>query len=1049
MVRKLFVALVAVLLITSASFSQTGKISGKVTDRETGDALPGANVVLVGTTLGAATDVGGKFVILSVPTGVYTIKAAFIGYRQVEIVNARVSSGLTTQLDFELPSEALEVSEISIVAERPLVNRNATNAVRIQSYEEMKNLPLRGVAAAIALQPGIVLFNGQLFIRGGRENDVGYYLEGANVRDRDGGAQNALGGSNPVGVIPEALEEFQVQAGGYTAEFGGANAGIIRQTLKSGGSEYGFTFQFETDDFANEGDQFLDTYSYGYNDFTATFSGPVPGTNNKLRFFAAGERRTLDDYIQRFNRGFSVTHVDEEEFAAMTQAEQLASIQAGRFPITLEENRNDDTEAAIQALGIDFPNGNVPGADREEWIGNGTLTYDAKPFLFRLGASFNWRKQDEVIGRIPTMAFNQDRLEQEEFSSALVNFRITHLLSSKSFYEVNLSYFDRRAKTYDPIMGDNFWALWDSTANAAKGIPFFDQDSPWQGGDQPMEVFGFDFTAPGSPVQSNTWKNKRKYLGGSFNFTTQLPQHEVKFGASYERWSVRQFQYTSGDALALFRAARTNPDFLRRALAGDRSDPDVVLAQAQLSSVARVNEFNYGYDIFGNEIDEDGVAGQRNPVYFSVYLQDKFEANDLVINAGIRIDVIDNDNFTFDDPANPPWDQTSFALDETKIKEADTDVEISPRLGLAFPVTDRTVFHLQYGRFVQPVRQQDLFTGTKRWNDLFTAANTFQNNLVGLDLDPEVTTQYEIGFNQQFSDNAAFDITTFYKNIKDLLQVVAITADANSPSGDYNVLQNLDFATTAGVEFSLTMRRTNRVAANVNYTFSRALGTGSTQTSSISAVEGGTDIPTTISPLTFHRSQVGSFNLDYRFGRGDGGPILEQLGANLLFRFQSGHPYTFSTGTFGQQDEQVGGQITDPRSRFPLEAVNASTTPWNFQLDLRLDKTIDFGKFRTNFYVYVQNLTNRENVLNVFLRTGNAFNDGFLDDAELSGSILDKRDQVNPGFGAAAYEFLYRAQNLGGNAYNFRADGTGPDNFNGREVLSQPRQIRVGARFEF
>ncbi|MFQ5650520.1 MAG: carboxypeptidase-like regulatory domain-containing protein [bacterium] len=1048
MIRRSFMTLFAVLFLSSLGFSQTGKVSGKVVDRETGDALPGANVVIVGTTFGAATDVTGEFVILSVPTGVYTLRSSFIGYRDITIEYVRVNSGLTTSLEFALPSEALEVSEISIVAERPLVNKNSTNAVRIQGYDDMKNLPIRGVTAAVALQPGIVQYNGELYIRGGRENDVGYFLEGANIRDRDGGSQVALGGANPVGVIPEALEEFQIQAGGYTAEFGGANAGIIRQTLKTGGSDYNFTFQFETDDFTNAGETFFDTFSYGYRDLTATLGGPVPGTNDRLRFFVAGERRLTTDYIQRFNRGFNFQHVDETEFNALSQDEQLASIAQGRFPIILEVSRDADLEASLQKQGLVYLDGNTPNADREEWVGNGTLVFDANPLIFRLGGSFNWRRQDEVIGNIPSMIFN-NRIEQEEFSSALINLKATHLLGAKSFYELNLSYFDRREHQYDPIMRDNFWALWDSTANAARGVQFFNIDQPWRGGTQVMEVYGFDFEAPGSPIQSNTVKTKRNYFGGSFNFTTQLPQHELKIGVSYERWTVRNFSITAQTALNFLRGARQNPDILRQALAGDRSDPQVLAAQRNLGALARGVSFNYGYDVFGNEIDVDGVDGPRHPKYFSAYIQDKFEASDLVINAGVRLDVIDNDDFTFSDTSNPPWDQANFGLIQDQLRKVDAQVEVSPRLGIAFPVTDRTVFHLQYGRFVQAPRLTDIYNGSKWFDDIFTAGNTFQSNLVGLGLKPEITTQYEIGFNQQFSDNAAFDVTTFYKNIKDQIQVTRITTIAATAAGDYNVLANLDFATTAGVELSLTLRRTSRVAAQVNYTFSRALGTGSVANSAISGIEQQSEVPTAISPLDFHRAQTGSFNLDYRYGRGDGGAILEQLGANLLFTFQSGHPYTFARGDFGQQDESLGGQITDPRSRFPLENVNASTTPWNFQIDLRVDKTIDFGKFNTNFYVYVQNITNRENVINVFQRTGNAFDDAFLSDDQLSNSVLTRRNEVNPGFGAAAYEALYRAINLGGNAINFRSDLTGPQNFNGLEVLGVPRQIRVGARFEF
>ncbi len=1035
MVQKTILALVAVLLVASVAFSQSGKITGRVLDRETGDALPGANVSIVGTTLGAATDVSGDFVVLSVPTGIYSIKANFIGYREVTIDNIRVSSGLTTQLDFELPSEALEVSEISIIAERPLVNKNATNAVRIRGYEEIKNLPLRGVGAAVALQPGIVTVNNSIFIRGGRENDTGFFLEGANVRDRMGDGAGELGGDNPVTVIPEALEEFQIQAGGFNAEFGGASAGLIRQTLKSGGPQYNFTFQFETDDLAGgPGDTFLSTPSFGYRDLTATLGGPVPGFNNKLRFFVAAERRLMDDRIQRFNRGFNFQHSATPDFAN------------NRFPLILETNRDAELEAAIQRTGLVMPENNVPNASREEWIGNGSLVLDAKPFIFRLSGSMSWRQQDEVVPDISEMLLN-DRVEQEELSTALINLKMTHLVSSKSFYELSFNYMDRREFQYDPVFGNNFWALWDSTASAAQGIDFFSRTNLWRGGTNPMEIYGFDFEPPNSPFNSNTIKRKRGYVGGTFNFTTQLPQHEVKFGASLERWTARNMEYTSLSARNALTSARTNPDVFRRALAGDLS------AQREFAvGVGNGARFSYGYDVFGNEIDASGVDGARNPTYFSAYLQDKFEASDLVINAGVRLDVIDNDDFEFVDPSNPPWDITNRGLFEDQLKSVDANIEFSPRLGLAFPVTDRTVFHMQYGRFVQAPRLTDLYNGSAWYDAIFRGGTSFQTNVVGQALDPEVTTQYEIGFNQQFSDNAAFDVTTFYKSIKDQILVTRVTAAAASQSGDYNVMTNGDFATTAGVELSMTLRRTSRLAAQVNYTFSRALGTGSVPASAIAAVENLTELPTNISPLDFHRSQTGSFNLDYRWGRGDGGAILEQLGANLLLTFQSGHPYTLAEGDPGQQDESLGGQITDSRFRRPLENINASTTPWNFQFDLRLDKTVNFGRFSTNFYFYVQNLLDRENVINVFDRTGNAFNDGFLDDPELSASVITARGSqavvngLDASTGALAYEALYRAINLGGNALNYREDQS---NIAGLEVLGVPRQFRVGARFEF
>ena len=129
----------------------------------------------------------------------------------------------------------------------------------------------------------------------------------------------------------------------------------------------------------------------------------------------------------------------------------------------------------------------------------------------------------------------------------------------------------------------------------------------------------------------------------------------------------------------------------------------------------------------------------------------------------------------------------------------------------------------------------------------------------------------------------------------------------------------------------------------VNYTLTDAQGTGSLNNSAISSVENGDVRPTVISPLSFTQAHRGSINLDYRFEKGDGGPIMENFGANVLFTFNSGHPYTLSTGSIGQRGPNEGGILADddPRQRSPIESIGNSTTPWNFNFDLKLNKTVD------------------------------------------------------------------------------------------------------------
>ncbi len=219
MQRKVLLAVLCVL--SPVVIFAAGTIKGKVTDKATGDVLVGANISLTGTTLGAATNVNGEYTIVNVPVGVYTVRATFIGYAPVTVLNVRVNNDLTSYQDFALGSEAVALQAIEIVAEKPLVNKSATNAVRIITNDDIAILPVRGINNILALSPGVVVQDNTVFIRGGRLDEVGYYLDGVSIT-------NPVLGGRAVNIVQDAVEEIQVQAGGYNAEFGGANSGIIQ-----------------------------------------------------------------------------------------------------------------------------------------------------------------------------------------------------------------------------------------------------------------------------------------------------------------------------------------------------------------------------------------------------------------------------------------------------------------------------------------------------------------------------------------------------------------------------------------------------------------------------------------------------------------------------------------------------------------------------------------------------------------------------------------------------------------------------------------------------
>jgi outer membrane receptor protein involved in Fe transport len=425
---------------------------------------------------------------------------------------------------------------------------------------------------------------------------------------------------------------------------------------------------------------------------------------------------------------------------------------------------------------------------------------------------------------------------------------------------------------------------------------------------------------------------------------------------------------------------------------------------------------NYGYDIYGNALDS-GTNGPRYPIFGGFYIQDKIEFADLIINAGIRFDYYFTDSQEFADPNNVQFDEND-RIDPASLVDVDPFTNWSPRLGFSFPVTEKTVFHAQWGKFYQQSRLRDVYQGYNLVADNIKGGFAI-NTPVGFGLKPEQTTQYELGFRQQLGGNFAFDLTLFYKDIKDQVQQRTVFADSDANHLQYYAWVNGDFETVKGFEVRMDLRRVARIAGSFDYTFSDAQGTGSNPSSSFRSIwqspTADPFFPQQIAPVDFNQTHRGSVILDYRFGMGDGGPVLQRLGLNMLFQYSSGFNYTRWEG-FGN-------------ARSPLESLNFSSSPWTFRMDLKLDKTFAVGPIDLNLYLWMTNVFNTQNVVQVFNTSGDAYDDGWL--ATEQGTT---RTDGYARYGAdkgALHEKLYRTLTY---------DET---------YFGIPRQIRLGLRIDY
>jgi len=222
----LIVTVLLVFVCSTGTFAQSGKISGSVTDKDSGEPLPGANVTIVGTNYGAAASLEGDYYIINVPPGVYDVKAQFMGYKAMTVTNVNVNVNRTTDVKFRLELAVIEGQEVVVEASKVAQKKDQTSSIRNVGSETMDILPVESVGSVVSLQAGVVAGH----FRGGRDNEVSYMVDGMQTT-------NSFSSSGQsVSVEADAVEEVEVIKGTFNAEYGRAMSGIVNAVTKSGGN---------------------------------------------------------------------------------------------------------------------------------------------------------------------------------------------------------------------------------------------------------------------------------------------------------------------------------------------------------------------------------------------------------------------------------------------------------------------------------------------------------------------------------------------------------------------------------------------------------------------------------------------------------------------------------------------------------------------------------------------------------------------------------------------------------------------------------------------
>lgn len=261
----------------------TGKLVGKVTDTNTGEPLIGANILVQGTDLGAATDKDGQFIIINIPPGVYNVKVSYISYETVLIENVKIIVDQTTQLLVELSVKSVEVDEVVITAKSSMIHKDLTSSISVISRDEIESLPVSSFTELLGLQAGVVGSGSNLHIRGGRSNEVAYMIDGMLVQD-------PLLGGLATNINNDAIQEMSLLSGTFNAEYGNALSGVVNIVTRNGSDDYSGKIEARTSEFgASEYTRLHE------NRVNASFSGPL--FSNNLNFFISGEQNNVGSYL--------------------------------------------------------------------------------------------------------------------------------------------------------------------------------------------------------------------------------------------------------------------------------------------------------------------------------------------------------------------------------------------------------------------------------------------------------------------------------------------------------------------------------------------------------------------------------------------------------------------------------------------------------------------------------------------------------------------------------------------------------------------------------
>lgn len=969
--------------ISAYLFAGNGKLTGRVAEESTGEPLPFANVrishiilddgeeVTISAQYGAATDIDGHFVILNVPPGNYVVSASMVGYATSTQKGVLVSSDRTIEINFTLTTASVDIEQVVVVAERKVIKADVSATQEIITAAEIEESPVLRVDEYLNQLKGIELTSDAsgagLSVRGGAIRETDIRMDGISLQDPR--SENSYLGFNTATV-----EEYQVLTGGFEAKYGSIRSGLLNVVTKSGQRDR-YTFSVKGNVTPAGQKRFFGTNpwsdeSWIYRVFAGEYAmqGTVDNEDvpDELRYFTGwanpkigGEAGAGLDSLQKLelwkkqhpqypvaNRpdyyieGAVTGPIPGEaipiwgDFAKRTTFMFGARYQDSQFAFPLGPRPNFnfvdwnsqlklttifDNNMRLSVNGMVATINSVTGGRTASY--SNSLVDEASSFSYLSSTEASVNQQARLInGDNITNIFNLSRLQFQEQKYIIGGFKLTHPLSDNAFYTVDF----KVGHTYQEL-------------------------DPFSMDTSRADQYTYFTTADG--------KTKRYFVpnygspNGSTNHGLDLLSSYLVYGGLQRIDSSYSTVYSlSGDlTMQIGRHHQFGTGFT-----------------AKLSDI-----FVYSGTWYQSEksfTPETWQYYKAQPLEAAFYAQDKIEFEGMVLNLGARLELFSANKKGFDVSLPLDEDYTKLISDvydklpgtagsyerwaafrdylenppgwprtENKIQ-----FKISPRLGVAFPISENSKMYFNYAHLFQRPAAAYMYNSK-------ILSSSVALPTPGLDV-PR-TISYEFGYEQVLPWDILLNVSAYYKDVAN----TPLSRQYISYYGDSVTEYVPDaYSDTRGIELRLSKTAGPFITFNgmVEYIVSSYGQTGLSRVFENKLDARASDIRSAYVTTTEGRPNA---NLSFNFhtpqdfgGEFLGINWLGGLSLNLFFEWRDG----------GQQ--LYNPEETNAKDYIYIDRVNY----WNTNLRASKAFTTEYGSFE--FILTITNLFN-----NKFLETSN------------------------------------------------------------------------------